>query len=322
MKTSVIIPTCNRPKELRECLESLLLQTCLPDEILVIDDGESEETYEVVSDFKENFRKMKVTLKHWKKTEKTGLSSSKNLGVNVSRGEIIFFLDDDMELEKEFLEGVLSVYKNNPFAVGVQGYITNYSFSPFRNTFGRLFFLVHARKNQNRLLPSLQNVYAIPLTKVINCEWMAGGGVSYCKEIFSEFNFEEKFLGPSYGEDIDFSYRVYKKYPKGLLQTPRARCVHKRSPGGRMPAKKLIFIQEIHHWYLLHKLSVDAIGYITFLWSRLGRLILELGKLFLKPSSRQILTIFYLVQAYFYVFIHRESIRAGEWESLIGKGKK
>ena len=146
---------------------------------------------------------------------------------------------------------------------------------------------------------------------------MIGCACSYRREVFSKFKFEEKFTGFSPGDDVDLSYRVYKRFPGKLYQTPYAKLIHKRTPIGRAPAKRLILVGEIYHFFLVHKLGMGTIGYITFLWSRLGKLILELGKLILKPSSYQMLTIFYLIQAYFCVFTHRNSIKKGKWKFLL-----
>lgn len=97
---SVIIPTHKRPKLLKRTIQSVLNQTKLPSEILIIDDAGCKETAEVVKSFN------KSLIKYVHNVDGAGASSSRNLGAGLATGDFIAFLDDDdewlpLKLEKQ-----------------------------------------------------------------------------------------------------------------------------------------------------------------------------------------------------------------------------
>ncbi len=85
MKSTLIIPTYNRPKELRECLSSIIDQIRRPDEVIVLDDGNLDEM-----PLKGDLEQKGVQCYFVKKIQK-GLTRSRNLGVRMAKGDIIFF---------------------------------------------------------------------------------------------------------------------------------------------------------------------------------------------------------------------------------------
>ncbi len=95
---SVIIPTYNRASFLKEAIQSVLNQdyfvrdAFVPFEVLVIDDGSTDNTEEIVKSFRS---KVKYRFK-----EQRGVSAARNLGLDLARGEYIAFLDSD-DLWKE-----------------------------------------------------------------------------------------------------------------------------------------------------------------------------------------------------------------------------
>ena len=171
MEVSVIIPTYNRPDDLKEALNSILKQTVLPGEIIIVDDGDVRETARLLEEMGGQIEDKGVCLKHIPKTKTRGINISRNIGIKSSKGDVVLFLDDDVVLEENYVEQILKVYENNPDAVGVQGCIANYVRPRIKNIFNRLFFLVHSEANTNRLLPSIQNVYAMPLDRIITVSY-------------------------------------------------------------------------------------------------------------------------------------------------------
>jgi len=88
---SVIIPTFNGSQNIRRAIMSALNQTYPNIEIIVVDDGSTDNTVEVVKDIKDERIKL---LRH--STNKNG-SAARNTGIRASNGEYIAFLDDDDE---------------------------------------------------------------------------------------------------------------------------------------------------------------------------------------------------------------------------------
>ncbi|MDA3838156.1 MAG: glycosyltransferase family 2 protein [Candidatus Delongbacteria bacterium] len=86
---SIIIPTHNRAELLKRAIESALNQTYSKHEIIVIDDGSTDNTKEIVDSFK-NMR-----IKYLKNESSLGGAGTRNVGIKHSSGEFIAFLDDD-----------------------------------------------------------------------------------------------------------------------------------------------------------------------------------------------------------------------------------
>jgi glycosyltransferase involved in cell wall biosynthesis len=96
-KVSVIIPTYNRSYIVREAIDSVLSQTLSDIEVLVVDDGSTDDTEQVVEAFGD------VRLKYIYK-DNGGVSSARNLGISKAGGEYVAFLDSDDTWPSNFLE--------------------------------------------------------------------------------------------------------------------------------------------------------------------------------------------------------------------------
>lgn len=84
---SVVVPTYNRAELLKRTIESILAQTVLPLEVIVVDDGSTDHTPDVCAAFGESIRYIRQ--------ENQGLSMARNTGIRTSRGDWIAFCDSD-----------------------------------------------------------------------------------------------------------------------------------------------------------------------------------------------------------------------------------
>lgn len=96
---SVIIPTYNEEKVLSDCIESLGFQTLTDFEIIVVDDGSTDGTLEILK----NLEKLLPSFKFFQENHK-GAGAARNLGAGNAKGEILVFVDADMTFDKNFLE--------------------------------------------------------------------------------------------------------------------------------------------------------------------------------------------------------------------------
>ena len=92
---SVIIPTYNRSKLLIRAIKSVINQTLQPEEIIVIDNGSTDNTSNIIARYFRNIR--------YFFHDKKGVSSARNKGLKISRGNWISFLDSDDEWVKDKL---------------------------------------------------------------------------------------------------------------------------------------------------------------------------------------------------------------------------
>ena len=96
MKVSVIIPTFNRFSLISRAIDSVLKQTIKPFEIIVVDDGSSDNTSTFI---KNNYKSVKLI-----KQNNLGVSKARNVGIKNSSGDWIALLDSDDEWKKNKLE--------------------------------------------------------------------------------------------------------------------------------------------------------------------------------------------------------------------------
>ena len=233
VRTSIIIPTYNRADEIRVCIRSIIAQTHRPDQLIVVDDGD-------LGGFpmEQECRAAGMECVYHRKTQ-PGLTASRNAGVALASGEIIFFLDDDVELLPDYVEKILAGY-HHPVAGpigGVGGAIANLPPITLRRFLEHLYdvlFLLSGFR-EGRTLPSGfctdYGATYLPVTTIRAVDFLPGGISSFRREILAEFSFSDKYRGYGLGEDKDFSCRVSKKYI--LLFNPAAGLHHYESPAMR-----------------------------------------------------------------------------------------
>src|SRR5215510_5091045 len=99
MKLSVIIPSYQRPLDLKRCLTAIATQYRPADEVLVVVRDRDTETLELVSACRETMKSL-----HAIRVEKPGLIAALNCGIDAATGDILVFTDDDSEVRPNWLE--------------------------------------------------------------------------------------------------------------------------------------------------------------------------------------------------------------------------
>lgn len=106
---SIIIPLYNKEKEIRQTLESVLLQSFHDFEVLVINDGSTDSSEAIVRSFLDERIKLQTTANQ-------GVSKARNKGIALAQGEIIAFLDADDYWYPNHLEDLFQLYQQFPEA--------------------------------------------------------------------------------------------------------------------------------------------------------------------------------------------------------------
>jgi len=103
---SVVIPVFNGEKYLREAIESVLSQTYGSFEVILVDDGSTDNSGEIAKSFGSQVR--------YSYQENRGQGFAMNRGIELSRGRFLSFLDDDDLWKKDKLVRQMAVFKDNP----------------------------------------------------------------------------------------------------------------------------------------------------------------------------------------------------------------
>ncbi|MBQ6461370.1 glycosyltransferase family 2 protein [Candidatus Saccharibacteria bacterium] len=107
-KVSVIVPIYNTGKYLPKCLNSIIGQTYQNLEIILVDDGSTDNSGKISDDFAKKDKRIKVV--HQKNQ---GQSAARNTGLTKATGKYIGFVDSDDEIKNTFIEKLLSIYSDN-----------------------------------------------------------------------------------------------------------------------------------------------------------------------------------------------------------------
>ncbi len=108
-EVSVILTVYNRAKYLGRCIDSLLNQTFTNWELIAIDDGSTDNSFEILNTYRTAYQNIKV-LQH----QNMKLPLSRNKGIKISSGKYITFLDSDDEYEKDHLQKRVDYLENHP----------------------------------------------------------------------------------------------------------------------------------------------------------------------------------------------------------------
>jgi len=207
---SVIIPTLARPDIVYNLVSDLLKQSYENFEILVVDQTQEE-----------NIKLNNLTvgsaarLKYFR-LDKEGICLAKNYGIKKAKGEIIIFLDDDVEIKNpDFIKYHVANYLN-PEIGGVGGRVIDKNIRLNRQQTG----LVCRVTKTGRVYPNADSDFK----QEINAP--RGGNVSYRKKYIEEIGgFDERFIGNAMREETDFSLRIFKNGHKIIFE-PKADLVH------------------------------------------------------------------------------------------------
>ncbi len=275
---SILISTKNRFNDLKECVVSLLAQSIRPDEVILVDAGDTNKSREMVEKL---LMDTGISLTYHRQDVIAGKirkTMAWNRAVKTALGDIIVFLDDDVVLEKDYLSQLLKAYRENtiPGVVGVMGYTKNphneKQISPMLSSLKKSLykcFLLYRDDGGGRMQSSGFPAYSSAKDAIIPVEVMPTCNMSVKKEVFEEFAFDEWFHGYSYQEDDDFTYRVSRNHK--FLYTPFAELTHKTSPTARDNAEKVEAMKALNHFYFFRKnMPMTPKNCLAFLWAEIG----------------------------------------------------
>lgn len=140
-KVSVVIPAYNAERYLRTTLNSILEQTLVPHEVIVVNDGSTDSTLQLISDVKSTHLNVILISQ-----ENQGLPAARNAGKRVATGSYIAFCDSDDLWTPEKLEHQVSHLEKHSTCLGAVSLYSTFTTNPIQCVSGRRPFLpINAR---------------------------------------------------------------------------------------------------------------------------------------------------------------------------------
>lgn len=121
-RVSVIVPVYNVEKHLKTCLDSVINQTYKNLEIILIDDGSTDNSSEICDEYARNDERIVVIHK-----ENKGVSSARNKGIEIATGDFIGFVDSDDYIEPDMYEKLVSMITSDDIDIATSGYYKDFS---------------------------------------------------------------------------------------------------------------------------------------------------------------------------------------------------
>lgn len=248
-RITVVIPLFNKEKHIRRAIESVLKQTFQSFEIIVVDDGSTDNGAEVVRGIKDpRIRLIQQS--------NAGVSAARNKGIEAAKGELIAFLDADDEYKPLFLETILRLHARYPEA-GI--FSTAYVYVADQNKVIFLKYRTIPSAPWEGLLPNYFESVLLDSPLV----WTSATAISRrVVDVVGGFP-----IGERLGEDLDLWMRIAFRYPvaystvigacyhqdatnramqSGIIDPERrlAKTITEGIEHGRVSARNAVFLKE------------------------------------------------------------------------------
>ncbi len=188
MKISILIPCHNEEKSIRACVLSCLTQSRVPDQIVVVNDGSTDRSSEILEEFSEF-----ITVINLPKA--TGNKShAQEIGIQYVTGDVFIATDGDTILDRNFVKFVEEDYTENPELTAVGGYVRSQRHNWL--TACRAFEYAVGQNLHKLAQHHLGFLFVIP----------GAAGVFKTADFKRHISFEHDTLT----EDLDFTYRLHK----------------------------------------------------------------------------------------------------------------
>lgn len=223
MKASVIIPNWDGEDLLRDCLESLVNQTHKDFEIILVDNGSTDDSLEYVEN---NFPKVRII----RLKKNFGFVKAINEGVKVSDAEYVVFLNNDTKADKDWLKNLIKYADSYPEVISVNSKLLNFYNKKTIDGVGILINEVGQAKSigwQEEDNGQYDGKFYI---------FGATGGASlFRREDFIKVGmFDEKYF--MYSEEVDFAFRAqFLGYKSIFCPTAVVYHKHKATASKRPP---------------------------------------------------------------------------------------
>lgn len=221
IKVSIVVPVYNIPEAtLRKCIESAINQTLNEIEIILVDDGSTNNSGLICDEYKDKDNRIKVIHK-----VNGGLSAARNTGYKNAVGEWVTFLDSDDWIDRHLCEDTYEIGMNNSADIVIFGTIQEFEHykTPFKYHYsdGTIFEGEKCKEVQCEILNFTGNV-ATAWGKLFNRHFLEENQLEHNEELRQG------------SEGIEFNIRVFEK------------------------VKKIYFTDKVYYHYIFNPYSISA----------------------------------------------------------------
>lgn len=220
MLISIIVPIYNVSKQLSRCIDSILNQEDTDFELILVNDGSTDNSEEICDIYAMNDKRVKVIHK-----ENKGVSHSRNVGLKHANGRYVVFIDSDDYIEKSMIEKLKYIIENeqNPDWI-VWGY----------NILNEEGVVVNKINLDNRTynLKNKRQLYSTIESKTFGYVWTCAFKLEIIKNNAMSFNENVSLM-----EDLIFTYR-YFQYCNRVVTTSQIKYNYIRYNGNATLSKK------------------------------------------------------------------------------------
>ena len=190
---TVIIPVYNTELYIKKCLDSLTKQTYSNIEIIVVDDGSTDESSNICDQYEQIDSRVIVLHKN-----NGGQGAARNVALNLAKGELICFVDSDDSVKNDYIEFLYKLLIDHDLDIAVCNY-------ELYDEYGN-FIRKRIDGSGYRELNGIESIYSMWTQGVIN---IGPWGKLYKRELWSTIRFNESF-----SEDWSTMHLIYEKAKK------------------------------------------------------------------------------------------------------------
>ena len=285
MKISAVIPTKNRAKDLLLAVKSVLSQIKLPDQLIIIDQSNSKESFNLIEKLKVN---EKLDLIYILDPKIKGLVHAKHVSLDYVNSELVSFLEDDIVLEQNYFKEIIKVFEKLPNILGCSGTIINSVSDSFLY---RFFYKLNHRGIFKDPRPDIFVKLKNSNLDYINSNVINGGLSTWKFKVFSEFKFDFKNSFHML-EDFEFSNRVNRKYPNSLCVISNARLNHYCSPVNRSNEFKKVEMKVFEYLIFYKKNKNIKSSFYDLIILLSGLILLEILKSIIHLNFKRVFSFY------------------------------
>lgn len=263
-KVSILLPTYNRAEILPSCIEGVIAQDFSDWELIVLDDCSDDNTQSIAEDFST----IDLRIHYHRNCIRKGLPLNRNVGISLSKGEFIFFIEDDLLLDKQCLYHLLHSFDNIKKTEMIGGIAPRLiDDNPPSGPLSDQPFIL------NKFTGEIFNNYSITADSVLSVI-TTHACTLYPKRVVEEVGqYSALFIGNYLREESDFNFRIAKK-GYHFYYTSKAFAYHRRYPSGsfrKMPWSSYLYFSIRNHCvFVIRIFGVRALYMIPFYCLSIG----------------------------------------------------